>query len=744
MDKNKKPESDDDDFYEDDELLPTATTTTIDADINFQWSEITSEFERASRDLELGELLHDANFGLFEAMSAIEMMDPKMDAGMLCNQTKRKVRSLEQAIDDKTIAVDNLTPEQLIGIMDATLCCLVTWLEGHSLAQTVFTNLYLHNPSLIEDRSLKAFSVCALKLVDIIRERINRALVYEEEDFQPMSYGFKMSSDVSDARACGMIKEVEDEWSRAMKNTRCKAGGSDTRDERTQTQHELSTAVYARLRFVRLFFSAMVAFSRDKCVGLDDAVKCLNQIEDLLPAMVNTLALGIVPTERSADGDDDYSTLMGFEPLINQRLLPPTFPRYTKIKSRAETMEYLLDVTGRLKLVWQVKDIPNLHAALEFFIDYSKTAPCVLSRSILQLVYLSPSRRILGQHLVADVLRDTIRAFIAPPALSPKNNALNGTQAKEYIDAFLQHASRPICSMLQLCGHNRARQRDKWVIILEELSGLQDEADKVDAYLHGVLVKSEPNRQHLVCFGTWVLYHTLQTMINYTLSGFELELYSPHEYQYIYWYLHECLYNWLISTISRAETFVVEQLEATAGDAASQKGGRQSKKASKKKKKTRPMGQEIAINQAYQSLCTGFYKAVVALNMDRKMQEAKFEFDGAKFEEVRFNHRFAPFRHVLTPPVIQYGVYKEMAVREEAAPSTASDVYISASKSFLHARMLLECLTIQSEEVELLVKVAKTNFVVMKLCAGGHKKDSTAAAEFDFTTHRMFPIIKVN
>ena len=31
-------------------------------------------------------------------MSAIEMMDPKMDAGMLCNQAKHKVLNLQQAI----------------------------------------------------------------------------------------------------------------------------------------------------------------------------------------------------------------------------------------------------------------------------------------------------------------------------------------------------------------------------------------------------------------------------------------------------------------------------------------------------------------------------------------------------------------------------------------------------------------------------------------------------------------------
>jgi hypothetical protein len=44
------------------------------------------------------------SFGLFEGMSAIEMMDPKMDAGMLCNQTKHKVLSLNQAVQVNSIS----------------------------------------------------------------------------------------------------------------------------------------------------------------------------------------------------------------------------------------------------------------------------------------------------------------------------------------------------------------------------------------------------------------------------------------------------------------------------------------------------------------------------------------------------------------------------------------------------------------------------------------------------------------
>ena len=65
-------------------------------------------------------------------------------------------------------------PDQ-IAIFDQTLCCMVTWLEGHSLAQTVFTNLYLHRPMLVEDRFTKATSIVFLKLIDLIKDVLSRS-----------------------------------------------------------------------------------------------------------------------------------------------------------------------------------------------------------------------------------------------------------------------------------------------------------------------------------------------------------------------------------------------------------------------------------------------------------------------------------------------------------------------------------------------------------------------------------------
>lgn len=47
----------------------------------------------------MGELVHHKKlFGLLEAMSAIEMMDPKMDAGLRCNKNADGPLNFETAV----------------------------------------------------------------------------------------------------------------------------------------------------------------------------------------------------------------------------------------------------------------------------------------------------------------------------------------------------------------------------------------------------------------------------------------------------------------------------------------------------------------------------------------------------------------------------------------------------------------------------------------------------------------------
>lgn len=701
-------------------------------EVTYSWKDITQEFVDACSQLKLGELFHDADFGLLEGMSAIEMMDPKMDAGMVCNQTKRKVLNFQQAIQANTIKLDGLTPQEIIGIIDDTLACVVTWLEGHSMVQTVFINLYLHDPNLIVDRTLRSFSICVLRLVDLIRDRINRASVFEEEDFQSLAYSFRMAGDVADSQASGSLKEVEEELMKVIKSTRVRSGVDRNSD--TELKHENAVALHARLKFTRLFFLTVLAFSQEKCQGLENAEKFLKQMKELIGVMKTSIELGIQPVDND---DGDCNCIMGFEPLVNQRLLPPTFPRYTKIRSRVDTMEYLDSMMTRLIQICSITQLSNFHDILDFFIDFSQTSPCLLSRSLLQLTALPVhSNKLFGTQKMVDVLRDTVRSFCAPPVLMPKCPIYNNASAKECVDSFLSLAVRPLVSVMQISGHNRARQRDKWGHLLEEFGTLQDEAEKLDAYLHNCMMKVDSNWHYRVCFGTWVLYHTLKVMIQYLLAGFELELYSVHEYHYLFWYLCEGLYNWLISTINRAETFLVEH-ETMAADVHKGRGG----KKNKKKKKTRVSSVELTLTQALHSLCSGYYKAAIGLKLDGKLLLPKYDFD---CEEVRYNHRFAPFGSVATPPPMHYVQFKEMTdIARYIPPLDANDLYNGASKCFQQARLHLETLQNQSTEVQNLVKIAKTNLIVMKLLIGGHKKDTKMPPEFDFSQHCTFPMIRL-
>ncbi|CAH1153769.1 unnamed protein product [Phaedon cochleariae] len=674
------------------------------------WTDITATFQETVKDLKLGELLHDELFGLFEAMSAIEMMDPKMDAGMLCNRGVRKIISFDQAVQDNIIKLHDFKDAEIIGVIDGTLACVVSWLEGHSLAQTVFINLYLHKPYMIEDRTLRAFCLAIYKLLEIIKDLVHNAMVYEEEDFQPMQYGYHLNPEVSEQRMIGMLREIEEDLHR-----------------KTRSKPNLETqALFARIKFLRLFLQILISFKKDDQPSIPDSQRLLASCLEMLYVVQETVELGV----QNRDSEHEY--ILGFEPSINQRLLPPTFPRYTKIKSRSEAISYFIEMTERFKIVSKIQMISSLHQALDFFIEFSKSSPCILSRSALQLLY--PGTNPLNSK---EILKEAVKAFICPPALLSKT-LMSNVEAKYFVDTFLTHCSRPFINFLQLCGHNRARQRDKLAHLLDEFTTLQDEAERVDAYLHNLSVNSPLSRPHIACFGTWVLYHTLRIMIMYLLAGFELELYSVHEFYYIYWYLYEFLYGWLISALSRADSFLVEneilnELQRNKGT---------SKKKTKYKKRTRPYNRDIIYLQALQNMCGGYYKALMGFRLEGKLTMPHPRFDN---EQVRYEHRFAPFQNLLTPPPVVYAEFREMTSFErfQQQPVDSVFLYIAGCKHFHQARQLLESITADSEITELL-KICKTNFIVLKLLAGGHKKESLKPPEFDFMKNKYYPVIKLN
>lgn len=74
---------------------------------------ITAKFRSAASSLKTGQLVKDAYFTLFEAVGALEIMDPKMDSGYLAPG---------ETLDDDYDVLRHLEPEEVIGIMDQLIC----------------------------------------------------------------------------------------------------------------------------------------------------------------------------------------------------------------------------------------------------------------------------------------------------------------------------------------------------------------------------------------------------------------------------------------------------------------------------------------------------------------------------------------------------------------------------------------------------------------------------------------------
>lgn len=125
--------------------------------------------------------------------------------------------------------------------------------------------------------------------------------------------------------------------------------------------------------------------------AVSEAQKLMSQAADLLPAIHSTIQYGIQSQNDTTKGGilqslthatastahtsethsstfplsrPDHPIMMGFEPLVNQRLLPPTFPRYAKIIKREEMVNYFTKLIERIKTVCDIINTSNLHSIL--------------------------------------------------------------------------------------------------------------------------------------------------------------------------------------------------------------------------------------------------------------------------------------------------------------------------------------------------------------------------------------------
>lgn len=107
------------------------------------WMDAKGFLDRVCNEMQPGEMLHGPHFSMTEAMSAIEIGDPKMDQGARLATSPDASLTFEQLLD--THAPTTLPAADVLGACDAMMAAEVAWHQGATMPQSLFSALYLHD-----------------------------------------------------------------------------------------------------------------------------------------------------------------------------------------------------------------------------------------------------------------------------------------------------------------------------------------------------------------------------------------------------------------------------------------------------------------------------------------------------------------------------------------------------------------------------------------------------------------------
>ena len=699
--------------------------------VGVEWQDITERFQASCRVLALGELVHDPYFCLGEAMAAVEFMEPRMDLNMRCASSFPPHLTAREALECH-VELDNFSEEEVLGVADELLSLVTTWLSGHTLAQTVYTCIFLHDVSRVRHAGVRSLLWVVGSVVELMRGALLQAKVYVEDDHQCLTIGMGAGDGPhrpSVERVIASVKEQEDGLQQSLKKVVCgeeqAAADCVAADSRSAGVQRVLLGHYRFWRHLLCVLQGMEAGRRASAgreqlrTGLEQCSKALKELEE-------------TPLFRPEWHDEEQRLRYGFHAALNNLVLPPS-PRHVVRMGSVESQAYLSDFLEGMQVVQQVVELSSLREIISAVTEFCSmpAIPTVLVRSYLKLaleeVFVSPHD---GCSLLEHLIRQDMRHFNNPSSLNPKTPLGNSEKARETVDKILLQCLPAVKERVLLYCEHRSRHQELITGCLDMMGELQLDIDSLDLVLDELAQKVDPQRRHTTVYGCWLLYHILALMVDFIHVGFEFELYSVPEVHRAVWYL-DYLYWWQCNSLKAARQMRTD-LMPTA------KSGKQ-KARRKKATQHKELDRELSVTSAKKLVCSGLMRAMEACAADKKMPTLNTQFTN---EELCYKHRFAPFVSVATPQPLSHVEYQR-ALAMAAYHSTHINFFVQANKGLSTAKTILEGIAPQSNEVKQLLTVLKTNIVVCNLASTGRHRLTDTPLRCDFTTHRHFPILRL-
>ncbi|KAG4435336.1 hypothetical protein IFR05_009190 [Cadophora sp. M221] len=518
--------------------------------------DITEQFTLAAQQLDIGQLIKDPFFTLFESVGALEIMDRKMDSGYL---------EPGETMEDEFDFGQDLLPEEIIGIIDQLLCHEMAWHMGHPLAQTIFTSLYLDrilSPCPLNvsqtffDRNesctgepmtlqiLRAYCLGLLKTCCYVNDRVKSEHTYEEEDFVTHTFHRSLVEGIEHEK----IVEFLDETIALL------AGANDV-------EPMIKNALECRLKF-RLQFLRTVEGADSTISG--DTKRLWSDLASFIPDLKLSLPFG-KPFPSS------------FSVKIQRKLASTVPPRPIVQVSQKAAFEHLerlcLDASVAVEVL-KYSDSQSLMTFV-FLFQARKPQPSVYVRTLLQH-YVFADMTVLGAVSIRRVLDDDLATVVLPSdqLLDQLNDEIEVPHDPRHnmasrMEIFRSRAAGSYLDIMRTICQNRCRIRRTFRHTIVDWDNLQMDAEELDVELRE-FTKEEPiidpeiSNEPIYSFplSSWAYFYKLRIMEWLVQLGFELETYQPDELAGMYWYL-QYLTKTRSRHLERIRGFVVRNLRAS-------------------------------------------------------------------------------------------------------------------------------------------------------------------------------------
>ncbi|EFJ47691.1 hypothetical protein VOLCADRAFT_105007 [Volvox carteri f. nagariensis] len=476
-------------------------------------------------------IIYCSRNSLFEAMSALEAGNPKMDAAASPSVERP---TLEALLADPNLAPWDLPESTLLDVLDQLLAMEASWHCGGSAMQTVYACLYMLKLDRVPQQQLQQspsaralYAYCRTLQYDcaLVRDLVMSGAVCEEV-----------------ATAKPYFEEVRTLVPRIRETS------SILTTTATTTTTTATTSLPA---------SSSPSSSSYPAVAAVAAAAAAAATSSSSSSPLSSVAAAASPGAASSGGSgggtmpSSPSLAPGFLIDVNRHLLGPSPPRQVKVMSVSEALSYMERMAEHLLVAVTVSELVHDYLSLQLFLwRYARMRPGAVARSAMHSLVMAerwqPAAAAAAATIPAWV---PTKEMIAAACRVPYKAGL-----PEDAVMFFDQAVIAVTNVLQAMLMNRCRSRRRLRRCLDDWYNMYHHglnADVVPAFqehlrasgwrwrpLEGPMGAPEDEQGPL---STWVEIQTSLTMLHHLMLGFELELYEPLEYDMIYWWVYDKL-----------------------------------------------------------------------------------------------------------------------------------------------------------------------------------------------------------